>query len=115
MNTINELRERRLELGLTMKYVASKTGVNEGTVSRWETGDIRNIRSDKIQPLAEALKVPIETIIEWKSTKPSSIDDDSDMQALFHIKNVEPSKFEELMKYVKNVYKLDHPDDGSIK
>lgn len=42
--TISDIKEiiknRRIELGLTLKEVATAVGVSEGTVSRWESGNI---------------------------------------------------------------------------
>lgn len=56
---INEkLKHRRIELSLTMLEVAKKVGVSEATISRWESGDIANMRRDKIVSLAKALQVP---------------------------------------------------------
>lgn len=52
-----DLRKRRLELNLTMAEVAKRVGVSEATISRWESGDIENMRRDKIVLLAEALQV----------------------------------------------------------
>ena len=52
----NYLTKRRKELGLTMKQVADAVGVSEGTVSRWESGAIANMRRDRIQDLAIVLK-----------------------------------------------------------
>ena len=40
------IKMRRKDLGLTMKEVASAVGVSEATVSRWESGDIRNMREE---------------------------------------------------------------------
>lgn len=57
MDLYQKLRERRRELNLTMLEVAKKIGVSEATVSRWESGDIANMRRDKIILLANALKV----------------------------------------------------------
>ena len=51
------LRERRTELSLTQREVAIFVGVTEATVSRWESGDIDNMRRDKIARLAEVLRV----------------------------------------------------------
>ncbi|MBR1804801.1 MAG: helix-turn-helix domain-containing protein [Selenomonadaceae bacterium] len=51
------LRKRRNELSLTQRQVANQVGVTEATVSRWESGDIDNMRRDKIAGLANALKV----------------------------------------------------------
>ena len=52
-----KLRERRNELSLTQRQVANFVGVTEATVSRWETGDIDNMRRDKIAKLADVLRV----------------------------------------------------------
>ena len=57
METNNKLKERRIELGLTLEEVAKHVGVSKTTVSRWETGEISNMRRDKIGKLAEILKV----------------------------------------------------------
>ena len=54
-----DLRKRRLELDLTLKEVADFVGVNEGTVSRWETVNIKNMRIDKLYRLSTILKVDI--------------------------------------------------------
>lgn len=61
----NLLRERRLELGLTMLEVAQRVGVSEGTVSRWESGNIANMRRDKIVALANALDITPAAIMGW--------------------------------------------------
>lgn len=40
-----------------MLEVAKKVGVSEATISRWESGDINNMRRDKIALLAKALEI----------------------------------------------------------
>lgn len=56
MDFKDRIRTRRLELGLTTDEVAKIVGVSNGTISRWETGDIKNQRRDKIALLAKALQ-----------------------------------------------------------
>ncbi len=57
--TINEMiKKRRLDLGLTLEEVAEHVGVGKGTVQKWETGSIKNMRRDKMALLAEVLKIP---------------------------------------------------------
>lgn len=51
----NIIKNRRVEMNLTMKDLADLVGVSEGTISRWESGDIANMRRDKIAALANAL------------------------------------------------------------
>lgn len=59
------LKSRRQELNLTMKEVATSVGVNEGTISRWESGDIANMKRDKIMALAKALQISPAVIMGW--------------------------------------------------
>lgn len=51
------INEQRKKLNLTLKDVADYVGVSEATVSRWESGNIANMRRDRISALAEILKV----------------------------------------------------------
>lgn len=51
----NIIKERRTELGLTMKELSDLVGVSEATISRWESGNIANMRRDRIAALASAL------------------------------------------------------------
>ena len=58
MRNVNQIiKERRLQLGLTLEQVAEKVGVGKSTVRKWETGLIENMRRDNIQKLAEALNL----------------------------------------------------------
>ena len=57
MNTSNIIHNKRVELGLTLKDVADYVGVSEGTVSRWESGDIANMKRSRINRLAEVLEI----------------------------------------------------------
>lgn len=66
MKSVNEiLKQRRLELNMTMLDVAKSVGVSEGTVSRWESGDIANMRRDKITALAKTLRISPAVIMGW--------------------------------------------------
>lgn len=49
------IKNRRIELGLTLEEVATRVGVTKATVQRWESGLIANLRRDKIATLAKAL------------------------------------------------------------
>ena len=53
----NYLAERRKQLGYTQKEIASMVNVSEATVSRWESGEIANMRRYRINVYAKALKV----------------------------------------------------------
>ena len=66
------LSQRRKELNLTMKQVADKVGVSEGTISRWESGKIADMRRDKIMAYAQALNISPAVIMGWDDVAPSS-------------------------------------------
>lgn len=51
------LKNKRFEKGLTQRDVAKAVKVSEGTVSRWESGKIGNMRRDKIQALSTTLSI----------------------------------------------------------
>jgi repressor LexA len=51
------LKNRRLELGLTLEEVGDIVGVGKSTVRKWENGMIENMKRDKIALYAKALRV----------------------------------------------------------
>lgn len=55
------IKKQREKLNLTLKEIATFVGVSEGTVSRWESGEIRNMKRDKITKLSQILQIsPLE-------------------------------------------------------
>lgn len=68
-----DLKQRRIELGLTMLEVAKLVGVSEATISRYESGNIKNMRKDRIAKYASALKVPPSTFLELEDKSESRL------------------------------------------
>lgn len=68
MSVQDIIKKRRLELDLTLKDVAKALGVAEGTVSRYETGDIQNMGIDKIARLAKVLHCSPGYLMGWEET-----------------------------------------------
>lgn len=64
------LKGRRLELELTLEDVAKRVGVSPATISRWESGDIANMRRDRIAALAKALQISPAVIMGWDVDTP---------------------------------------------
>jgi transcriptional regulator with XRE-family HTH domain len=103
------IKNRRIELNMTMKEVADKVGVSEGTVSRWESGDIANMRRDKIMALAKVLDLSPNVIMEWDDTEPEPeqhyyLDDDAREMSEFMFTNPE---YKVLFDASRNVKKED--------
>ncbi|MBR5873144.1 MAG: helix-turn-helix domain-containing protein [Oscillospiraceae bacterium] len=51
------LRIKRTELNLTLEEIGNAVGVSKATVQRWESGEIKNLRRDKIGNLAKVLNI----------------------------------------------------------
>lgn len=60
------IKSRRTDLGLTLEDVARKVGVSSATISRWESGDIKNMRRDKISKLSSALQIDPAVLMGWE-------------------------------------------------
>ena len=67
------IKTLRLELGLTLEEVGQIVGVGKSTVRKWESGEIANMRRDKIALLAKALHVDPATLMGWEN-KPAHAD-----------------------------------------
>ena len=70
------LKRRRRDLGLTLAQVADAMGVTEATVQRWESGNIKSIRYEKIGKLAEVLEVSPASFMGWSdenNSMPSNV------------------------------------------
>jgi len=65
MNIGDRIKSRRIELGLTQKDVAEKLGVKDATVQRYESGNIKNLKQEKISKLSEILCVKPEWLMGW--------------------------------------------------
>jgi transcriptional regulator with XRE-family HTH domain len=69
VDTRDIIKYKRLEMGLTMKELADRVGVSEGTVSRWESGNIENMRRDKIALLANVLGTTPAVLMGWSDAE----------------------------------------------
>ncbi|WP_462131439.1 LexA family protein [Staphylococcus aureus] len=65
-----DIKSRRKELNLTLEQVGDLVGVGKSTVRKWETGDIENMKRDKIVKLSKALRVSPSYIMGIEDEKP---------------------------------------------
>lgn len=66
MSILNErIKERRLDLGLTLLDVAEQLGVKEATMQRYESGQIKNIKHETIVALADIFKCTPAYLMGW--------------------------------------------------
>lgn len=64
MNVKDLIRSKRIQKGLTMKELAEKVGVSEATISRWESGEIANMKRSSLMALAKALSIAPSSLID---------------------------------------------------
>lgn len=57
------IKARRKELGLNLLDVAKACGVSEATVSRWESGNIDDMKRSRIASLAKVLQISPSVIV----------------------------------------------------
>lgn len=65
MSIGQNIKKYRLMRGYTLDEVARKIGVSRQTMSRYETGVISNIPSDKIESIAKALDISPALLMDW--------------------------------------------------
>ncbi|MCI8628948.1 MAG: helix-turn-helix transcriptional regulator [Firmicutes bacterium] len=67
MSIINErIKQRRIELGLTLLEVATALGVKEPTAQRYESGEIKNIKYETIEALSNILNCHPCYLMGWE-------------------------------------------------
>lgn len=102
---INRIKTRRLELGLSYQDLAEKTGMSKSTLQRYETGAIKNIPLDKLEVLADALKMdPVRLIgltplYEPPTAPDRSSDDYTDQADSLFIDKYGMQTYDVAMKY----------------
>ena len=75
MNTGVRIKQRRLELGLSADDLANKIGKSRATIYRYENGDIENMPTPILEPLAKALDTTPADLMGWnESSSPLVID-----------------------------------------
>ena len=52
------LKKKRKEKNLTMIQLGDAIGVTNGTISKWERGQIKNMKRDKMESLCNVLGIP---------------------------------------------------------
>ena len=67
MELSDKIKMLRIQNGLTLEEVGNIVGVGKSTVRKWESGEIANMRRDKIALLAKALHVTPVYLMGWEA------------------------------------------------
>ena len=59
------MKEARLSKGITLLEIAEKLGRTEATIQRYESGNIKNLKSDTIEAIAKSLNVKPAYLMGW--------------------------------------------------
>ena len=102
MNIGELIHERRIALGLTLEEVGNIVGVSKSTVKKWETGDISNMRRDKIALLAKALQIsPVMLINDNNTGSQDYVEDEDEKKILLlarHLKKIPEQKRKRILE-----------------
>ena len=121
MSIKDKIKQRRAELGLTMSDVAKAVGVSESTISRWESGDISNMRQDRIMALCQTLRSSPSELFGWPtvtaithSGRNSSVPSFGNDDIIVYVSpEAAPAKLPH--ELVKKIAKLDEGDRSKIE
>lgn len=72
------IKARRLQCGITVDELAEKLGKNRATIYRYENGDIENLPTTILNPIAEALRTTPQYLMGWVDD-PSNYDSMDDI------------------------------------
>lgn len=74
MNNLgSKIYELRKQNNMTLEEVGEIVGVGKSTVRKWETGEIANMRRDKIAKLAEALHTTPAYLMGWNEGEEKNV------------------------------------------
>lgn len=89
MSVGQNIKRRRRELDMTLEAVAKEVGLSRQTLSRYETGVIGNIPSDKVEALAKVLRTTPSALMGWEDPSALSADTIS-IREKFPAQNIAP-------------------------
>lgn len=109
MSISTVLKQRRKELNLTLAEIAKQVGVSEATVQRWESGNIKNLRHDRIGLLAEALDVAPSVLMGWEDEKsPTPVVEDGtsilDSRLSEALRRLTPEQKQRLLDLIESMF-----------
>lgn len=81
MDIGRRIKNRRLELGLSVDEVAARIGKNRATVYRYESSDIENLPTSILEPLAKALQTTPGYLMGWEDEQVLSAGSDHEKKS----------------------------------
>lgn len=69
MDIGDRIKQKRIELGWTLKDVANELGVKEATAQRYESGHIKTLKQETISKIAGIFKVNPAWLMGWEGSE----------------------------------------------
>ena len=100
MNIGDRIKQRRIELGFDADDLAKKIGKSRATVYRYENGDIENMPTTVLEPIAKALNTTPAFLMGWE--EPSTIFIADNLKTHNGFKNISIDNLSELTNISKH-------------
>jgi transcriptional regulator with XRE-family HTH domain len=101
----DRLKQLRDEKGMTMAQLGNLIGVSEATIQRYECGEIRNPKHERIVALAATLGVKEGTLMGWET---DVLDEDIRILAR-NMQKMPPAKKRQVIRLINAM--MDDDDD----
>lgn len=78
----DRIKQRRIQLGIDADELAHRIGKSRATVYRYENGDIENMPTTILEPLAKILNTTPAYLMGWDEEDPNIQNRDADLEAI---------------------------------
>ena len=101
MSFAKRMKKARENKGMTLHELGEKIGRTEATVQRYESGNIKNLKSDVIEQIAFHLDVNPAYLMGWIDTPNSDVDSESSNVIAAHIEDdVTDEEMDEILNFI---------------
>lgn len=100
MDISEKIKTLRIQNGLTLEQVGNIVGVGKSTVRKWETGEIKNMRYDKIAKLASALHTTPAYLMGLDDDTSKLSDEELDNKIIKVFNGLSPEKQKQALDYL---------------
>ena len=91
MNLGQFIKQKRLEKNLTMEQLGNMIGKNKAFISRLENNKVKTLKNDIIEPLANALSIPVIALFEGfdeNGNKKDNVEEVTPQEFVFEVKEL---------------------------
>lgn len=97
------IREHREALGIRAEDLADKLGMDRATYYRYEAGNLKNMKLEKIQEIAKALGIHPDDLVVWEKDKPASGEDGLDAELIKRLTSLTPEEVAKVDAFVQGL------------